>query len=86
MKYIIEIPENFEKTLKKIPKDDLLRIKDRIRELSDNPRPHGVEKLGGGDAYRIRQGNYRIVYEIYDKKLVVFLVKVDHRRQVYREK
>ena len=83
MKYTIETPRNFEKLLKKIPRNDLLRIRDRIRELAHDPRPYGVEKLDD-NLYRVRQGDYRIIYGIYDKKLVVLVITVEHRREVYK--
>ena len=56
----------------------------KIDALSDTPRPRDCQKLSGQDRYRLRQGDYRIVYEIRDRELVVFLVKVGHRREVYR--
>jgi mRNA interferase RelE/StbE len=83
MVYKIETPKDFEKLLKKIPHNDLIKIRDRIRSLVENPRPNGIEKLDD-NLYRIRQGNYRILYKIYDEKLIILIVTVDHRRQVYR--
>ncbi len=83
MKYFIETPNNFDKLLKKIPKDDLIRIRNRIRELATEPRPYGVEKLDE-NLYRVRQGNYRILYKIYDERLLVLIITVEHRREVYR--
>jgi mRNA interferase RelE/StbE len=56
----------------------------RIRALADDPRPPGCEKLSGLEQYRVRQGVYRIVYEIADKRLLVVVVRVGHRREVYR--
>ena len=67
------------KDLDPIPKKDLQRIIKRIESLAENPRPLGCEKLTGQDRYRIRQGNYRIVYSIQDKDLTVWVVKVGHR-------
>ncbi len=64
-------------------KKDRQRIVQRIRQLADDPRPAGSQKLSGRDRYRIRQGPYRIVYAIEDDKLVVCVVKVDHRKDVY---
>lgn len=72
------------KDLNLIPKADLKRIMERIGALAQNPRPLGSEKLSGQERYRIRQGNYRIVYSIEDLKLTVWVVKVAHRREVYR--
>ena len=72
------------KEIKALPKQDRRRIVAKITSLSDDPRPPGCEKLSGYDQYRIRQGNYRILYEIHDFELVVLIVKVGHRRDVYR--
>lgn len=72
------------KDLNLIPKAALKRIMERIGALAQNPRPLGSEKLSGQERYRIRQGNYRIVYSIEDLKLTVWVVKVAHRREVYR--
>ena len=63
---------------------DLRRILERIESLRDDPRPVGCEKLSVQERYRIRQGNYRILYEILDLEVVVEVVKVGHRREVYR--
>jgi mRNA interferase RelE/StbE len=60
------------------------RIIARIRALADNPRPRGVEKLSGLDRYRVRQGAYRIIYSIEDDALIVYVVKVGHRSNIYR--
>ncbi len=60
------------------------RIVRRIQNLADEPRPPGCEKLSGDAKYRVRQGNYRIVYAVEDENLVVYVVKVGHRREVYR--
>jgi mRNA interferase RelE/StbE len=65
-------------------KKDRQRIIKRIEALADDPRPPGVQKLSGRDRYRIRQGVYRIVYAIEDRDLCVVVVKVGHRREVYR--
>jgi mRNA interferase RelE/StbE len=65
-------------------KKDRQRVVRRIRQLGEDPRPSGCQKLSGRDRYRIRQGSYRIVYAIEDERLVVYLVKVGHRRDVYR--
>jgi mRNA interferase RelE/StbE len=55
-----------------------------MRELAEQPRPPGAEKLSGHDLYRVRQGNYRILYEIVDHDLTVTVIKFGHRREVYR--
>ena len=83
-KYKILIRKSAAKELDKIPKRDLQRITKRIKSLSKNPRPSGSEKLSGQERYRIRQGNYRIVYSIQDKEHSVWIVKIGHRGEVYR--
>ncbi|MCK5417673.1 MAG: type II toxin-antitoxin system RelE/ParE family toxin [Desulfobacterales bacterium] len=72
------------KDLDPIPKKDLQRIIGRIQLLKKDPRPSGCEKLSNQERYRIRQGNYRIVYSIQDDQFTVWVVKIGHRRDVYR--
>ena len=67
-----------------LPKPERRRIIAKISSLSRDPRPPGCEKLSGHDQYRLRQGNYRILYGIEDRDRVVVVVKVGHRRDVYR--
>jgi mRNA interferase RelE/StbE len=63
------------------------RIDTRIRALSENPRPSGVKKLAGDEnLYRLRVGDYRIIYQIQDKALFVLVIKISHRREVYRKR
>jgi mRNA interferase RelE/StbE len=71
--------------LGKIPKNELRRIIKRIEKLSHDPRPQGCEKISGQDRFRIRQGNYRIVYSIQDNELTIWVVKIGHRREIYRK-
>jgi mRNA interferase RelE/StbE len=67
------------------PKKDRQRIVAAIRSLADDPRPPGCEKLAGeGDRYRIRVGRYRIIYSVGDGELLVVVVRVGHRKDVYR--
>lgn len=82
--YKIFFKDSVRKDLDAIPKGDLQRIMERIGNLADDPRPSGSEKLSGQDKYRVRQGNYRIVYSIQDNELTVWVVKVGHQREVYR--
>jgi len=82
--YEIYFKESVWNELKKVPKTDLKRILSRIENLGKDPRPAGCEKLTGHELYRIRQGNYRIVYSIQDEELTVWVIKVKHRRNVYR--
>lgn len=83
--YKIFFKKSAEKELHKIPKQDLKRILEKIRELEQNPRPIGSEKLSGQEKYRIRQGNYRVVYSINEDAIEVWVVKVAHRKLVYRD-
>lgn len=72
------------KELERVPDKDRLRIVTKIGALATNPRPAGVEKLAGDEKYRIRQGDYRILYEIVDDLLIVTVVRIGNRREVYR--
>ncbi|MBF0105142.1 MAG: type II toxin-antitoxin system RelE/ParE family toxin [Deltaproteobacteria bacterium] len=82
--YKVKIKPSAVKELKHLPKKDLKRAVSKIRGLANNPRPEGCIKLSGSEKYRIRQGNYRIVYSIQDDVLVVVVVKVAHRKEAYR--
>jgi mRNA interferase RelE/StbE len=73
------------KVLQDLPKKDREKVRDRIDRLAENPRPLGVKRLQGGERYyRIRSGDYRILYTIEEVKLLVLVVKVGNRRDVYR--
>ena len=82
--YEVYFKESVEKDFRDIPRKDLKRILRRIESLATEPRPSGCEKLTGRERYRLRQGRYRIVYSIQDKKLTVWTVKVGHRKDIYR--
>jgi mRNA interferase RelE/StbE len=82
--YKLVFKKSVAKDLRPLPKQDVKRILQRIRSLADDPRPVGCEKLSGQERYRVRQGVYRIIYEIEDTRLVVLIVKVAHRREAYR--
>ena len=82
--YKVYFKKSVEKELSAIPKKDLKKVLRRIAMLSENPRPAGHEKLTGQERYRVRQGRYRIVYSIQDEVLTVWIVKVAHRKDVYR--
>lgn len=82
--YELEFRKSVARDLRPFPKQDVKRIMHRIRALADDPRPAGCEKLSGQERYRVRQGVYRIIYEIEDARLTVLIVKVGHRREVYR--
>ena len=82
--YKIFFKKSVEKDLAAIPKKDLKRIIERIGGLAEDPRPQGCEKLTGQERYRLRQGRYRMVYSIQDNELTVWVVKVGHRKDIYR--
>jgi mRNA interferase RelE/StbE len=82
--YELFIKPSASKEIEALSKQERRRIVAKIASLSRDPRPPNCEKLSGQDRYRLRQGNYRILYEIQDLALVVVVVKVGHRRDVYR--
>ena len=85
MAYRIVVTRRAEKDLAELPKAVVRRIDTKILSLADAPRPVEAVKLKGADAlYRIRVGDYRIVYEVQDDVVVIVIVRVGHRREVYR--
>ena len=84
MKYTILIERYAQKQIMKLDKKIIPVIKTAIASLADNPKPHGYKKLKGEDAYRIRVGDYRIIYEIDDGKIIVTVVSVGHRKDIYK--
>ncbi len=82
--YSILLTKSAAKELESVPTKDRQRIVTKIGALADNPRPMGAEKLSGDEKYRIRQGDYRILYQIVDKDLIVTVVRIGNRREVYR--
>lgn len=82
-RYRVIVKKSVSKDLKGIPKKDVRRILAAIKSLGDDPRPPGTKKLAGQERYRLRQGNYRILYSIGDDRLIVCVVKVGDRRDVY---
>lgn len=83
-KYSILFRRSVLKDLEVLPKKDVQRILEAIRTLAVDPRPPQSQKLSGREQYRLRQGTYRILYVIQDDVLIVTVVKVGHRREVYR--
>ena len=83
-KYKVTIKKSATKELEEIPKKDLRKIVKRIQSLAQNPRPQRAQKLSGQQHFRVRRGDYRIIYSINDKDLVVDIVKIGHRREIYR--
>ncbi|MEY2828883.1 MAG: hypothetical protein RIQ33_741 [Bacteroidota bacterium] len=84
MKYTIFVERYAQKQIAKLNKSAIPLIKNAIAELADNPRPSGYKKLKGEDAYRIRVGDYRIIYEINDKQIIITVVSVGHRKEIYK--
>jgi mRNA interferase RelE/StbE len=83
--YRIELKRSAAKEIAKIKNErERRRIVERIEKLGSDPRPLGSEKLTGSEHYRVRQGQYRIIYSISDDVLLIEIVKVGHRRDVYR--
>jgi mRNA interferase RelE/StbE len=81
--YTVLILPSAQKQLDKLPNAIATRIEDKMLDLENDPRPPGCKKLKGRDAYRIRIGDYRVIYEIHDGRLVVTVITVGHRREVY---
>jgi mRNA interferase RelE/StbE len=85
--YRVEVKPSVERDLAGLEKRDRLRVARKIDALAEYPRPAGVEKLSGeDDLWRVRAGDYRIIYAIRDDVLLVLVVRVGHRRDVYRKK
>jgi mRNA interferase RelE/StbE len=85
MAFRIEWKKSTRKDLRKLPSNTAERIVEAVEELAENPFPHGVEKLSGSEyAYRIRLGDYRIVYEVVAESKLVEIQRVRHRKDVYR--
>ena len=82
--YRIVFKQSVAKDLRQIPKKDVQRIMRRIEALAEDPRPSGVEKISRDEKYRIRQGNYRLLYSIDDDNNTVMVVKAGHHRGIYR--
>ena len=82
--YRIVVKKSAAKEIEKIQKVDRIRIVEKIRTLSSDPHPLGSKKLSGQEKYRIRQGRYRILYQIINDELIINVVKVGHRRDIYK--
>ena len=83
MTYSIEVKQSVLKTLKRIPREDQSKITKVIKSLAHDPRPHNCLKLADSSYYRIRCGDYRIIYDIRDDKLIIIILKIGHRKDVY---
>ncbi len=85
MKYAVRLDSRARKTLDRLPGDVYGRIIRKLKAIEDDPRPPGVEKLTGmEDLYRVRVGDWRIVYAIRDRELLIIVIRIGHRREVYR--
>ena len=82
--YRLLIKPSAARELEGIPKKDRQRLVTRLRSLTTDPRPSGCEKLSGEDLFRIRQGKYRVLYSVGDEELVILVIRIGHRREVYR--
>ncbi len=82
--YKVFFKKSVEKDFNVIPKKDLKKILDRMEKLGEDPRLPGCEKLTGQQRYRLWQGRYRILYSVQDDELTVWVVKVGHRKDIYR--
>jgi mRNA interferase RelE/StbE len=83
-KYRVVFRKSVAKDLHRIPNRDLRRILASIESLFEEPRPFRIERLSGQERYRVRRGNDRIIYEINDREVIVVVVKVGHRKDIYR--
>ena len=84
MKYRVILPRSVEKKLDKLSAANAERILNRLEQLAENPRPADCKKLAGRVGYRVRVGNYRVIYDIYDQNSQVVIITIGHRREVYR--
>ena len=83
MRYRVIVPKSVQKELDRLPDEVVRRILARLAQLETAPRPVDVRKLKGREAWRIRVGDYRVIYEIHDDKIVVLIVRVRHRKNAY---
>jgi mRNA interferase RelE/StbE len=84
MPYQIILTNAANKQLRKLPNQIAQRIQAQLLELENNPRPDGCKKLVNVEAWRIRIGDYRVIYEIHDKILIVSVIEIGHRRDIYK--
>ena len=83
--YSVEIKKSAAKEIAKLQKPVLKRVLEKIQALASEPRPAGCKKLSGDEKYRVRVGDYRILYKIEDDVLIVYVVKVGHRQSIYEK-
>jgi len=82
--YTVRLKRSAERELRRLPRDNIPRILSRMQQLASQPRPPGCKKLTGEEEYRVRQGDFRILYTVDDQQRLVEVVKIAHRREVYR--
>ena len=82
--YRIVIKKSAAKEIERIAKNDRIRVIEKIKSLAQNPHPTGSKKLSGQEKYRMRQGNYRILYQVIDDELIINVIKVGHRQDIYK--
>ena len=83
--YSVEVKKSAQKTLLELPAEVVQNITKIIDSLVENPKPNGSKKLTGSDStYRIRSGDYRMIYSVFNTKLIVEVIKIGHRKDVYR--
>ena len=85
MIYTIEILRSAQKQLSKIERREQSRIIEAVQKLTETPRPPGCKKLSGRPAWRIRVGSYRVIYEVQDESLLILVIDIGHRREIYRD-
>jgi mRNA interferase RelE/StbE len=86
-RYTVEVARRAVKSIARLPRQDQQRVRAAIDLLAEEPRPPGCTKLAGEDSvYRVRIGDYRILYEVMDARLVIHVVRVGHRREVYQDR
>ena len=85
MSYTVILPKSVQKQIDRLSQDIGSRMIVALSALETNPRPAGVKKLKGRDAWRMRVGDYRVIYEIHDRALQVIVIQAGHRRDVYRD-
>jgi mRNA interferase RelE/StbE len=81
--YTIVLTKKAEKQLDKLPDNIAEPIIEAINDLADNPRPHGYKNLKNRDGYRIRVGDYRVIYEVFDDELLIDIIQLGHRKHTY---
>lgn len=85
MAHSIEVKRSARKALEALPREEHARVLRAIVTLAENPRPAGCKKLHGEDLWRIRAGDIRIVYEVLDDRLLVYVIRIAHRSEVYKK-